>query len=65
MIWADAWLTPNDRDYIQHVDDLIIFEADTESSWVHRVVGFLFKWCPENWKRVCFDLIPPISKTSD
>ncbi|KAJ9605812.1 hypothetical protein H2200_009661 [Cladophialophora chaetospira] len=44
MIWNDAFLSVKDRDYIRHVDDLVTLERDTESSWVHKMVGFFFRW---------------------
>lgn len=42
MIWNDAFLSLRDRDYIRHVDDLITFEHDAETSWVHKMVGLFF-----------------------
>lgn len=56
IIWNDASLSSKDRDYIRHEDDLITFDADHDSSWVHRVVGFFFKWTGEDFLRVRFGL---------
>ena len=52
MIWNDASLAIEDRDYIRHEDDLITLEADKETSWVHSVVGLFFRWTGERFTRV-------------
>ncbi|EXJ61643.1 hypothetical protein A1O7_02072 [Cladophialophora yegresii CBS 114405] len=40
-IWSDGTLKERDREYIQHADDLVYLNADTEASWVHWFVGYL------------------------
>ncbi len=44
MIWNDASLDIDDRDYIRHVDDLITLHANTDYNWVYDAVGSCFKW---------------------
>lgn len=41
VIWNDGRLRTPDREYIQHIDDLVYLNRDTESSWVHRFVSTL------------------------
>ncbi|KEF56504.1 uncharacterized protein A1O9_06691 [Exophiala aquamarina CBS 119918] len=39
LLWNDGSLDVRDREYIQHKDDLVYFQGDTEDSWVHLFVS--------------------------
>lgn len=39
LLWNDGSLELPDREYIQHIDDLVCLQGDTEDSWVHRFVS--------------------------
>lgn len=39
LIWNDGSLALPDREYIQHIDDLVCLQGDTEDSWVHFFVS--------------------------
>lgn len=39
LIWNDGSLELPDREYIQHIDDLVCLQGETEDSWIHRFVS--------------------------
>jgi hypothetical protein len=52
VIWNDSQLAEEDRSYIRHIDDLVTFCADKESTWVHEIAQFFFKWTSRRFARV-------------
>lgn len=43
-VWNDGKLQLPDREYIQHIDDLLCLEGDAEDSWVHRFVSLFLSY---------------------
>jgi hypothetical protein len=44
LLWNDGTLKEPDREYIQHLDDLICLQGDPEDSWVHKFVGWFLNY---------------------
>lgn len=54
LLWNDGGLETPDREYIQHIDDLICLHGDNEDTWVHKFVsGFLAYFGPRGRVRNC------------
>lgn len=52
FIQNDRMLLPQDREYIDHVDDLLTLGGDLEHSWVHGLISDICTKVSRRWSKV-------------